>query len=317
MAVDRTRRNKKRSRRGCSRKQVGGNVGAGYSIGGPILPGLPTVNNYAASVNSIGNCHAVTPSYAITPPPATGLPGMGMRGGRRRRGRKQSGGRYGFDLGSMPAPAGAALAQGGYPEVVKIGCQANLQNPLNPTHTAPNSTPGAVSSAGLGESIARAFGQTGGYSPLGQAAVSEAYVAPTAGYDNKPSTWLDSVGAPVQLQIPYAARMMNPACLKTGGSRRRMRRHRRKGRKTRGRRQRGGDKTPMEVYNEKVKEIENKTGKTRESAEYTFFDNLRMGITVIDGISFKKEGQNKNFTLYGKKESDGDDKYVVITTQHD
>ena len=73
----------------------------------------------------------------------------------------------------------------------------------------------------------------------------------------------------------------------------------------------------MEVYNEKVKEIENKTGKTRESAEYKFFDNLRMGITVIDGISFKKEGQNKNFTLYGKKESDGDDKYVVITTQHD
>ena len=224
MAVDRTRRNKKRSRTGCSRRQVGGNVGAGYSIGGPILPGLPTVNNYAAAVNSIGNCRATTPSYAITPPPATGLPGMGMRGGRRgpkRRNYKQAGGRYGFDLTTMPAQAGAALSQGGYPEVVKIGCQANLQNPFNPTHTAPNPTPGAVSSAGLGESIAKGFGQTGGYSPLGQAAVSEAYVAPTAGYDNKPSTWTDSVGAPVQLQIPYNARMMNPACLKTGGSRRR------------------------------------------------------------------------------------------------
>lgn len=196
-------------------------MGAGYSIGGPILPGLPTVNNYAASVNAIGNCHAVTPSYAITPPPATGLPGMGMRGGRRGRKVKQSGGRYGFDMTTMPTPNGAALAQGGYPEVVKIGCQANLQNPFNPTHTAPNSTPGAVSSAALGDSIARAFGQSGGYSPLGQAAVSEAYVAPTAGYDNKPSTWTDSVGAPVQLQIPYNARMMNPACLKTGGSRKR------------------------------------------------------------------------------------------------
>ena len=221
--MDRTRRNKKRSRTGCSRRQVGGNVGAGYSIGGPILPGLPTVNNYAAAVNPIGNCHAVTPSYAITPPAATGLPGMGMRGGRRgpkRRNYKQAGGRYGFG-GDMPVPIGAALSQGGYPEVVKIGCQANLQNPFNPTHTAPNPTPGAVSSAGLGESIAKGFGQTGGYSPLGQAAVSEAYVAPTAGYDNKPSTWTDSVGAPVQLQIPYNARMMNPACLKTGGSRRR------------------------------------------------------------------------------------------------
>jgi len=223
MAVDRTRRNKKRSRTGCSRRQVGGNVGAGYSIGGPILPGLPTVNNYAAAVNSIGNCRATTPSYAITPPPATGLPGMGMRGGRRgpkRRNYKQAGGRYGFG-GDMPVPIGAAQSQGGYPEVVKIGCQANLQNPFNPTHTAPNPTPGAVSSASLGESIAKAFGQTGGYSPLGQAAVSEAYVAPTAGYDNKPSTWTDSVGAPVQLQIPYNARMMNPACLKTGGSRKR------------------------------------------------------------------------------------------------
>jgi hypothetical protein len=148
---------------------------------------------------------------------------MGMRGGRRgpkRRNYKQAGGRYGFG-GDMPVPIGAALSQGGYPEVVKIGCEANLQNPFNPTHTAPNPTPGAVSSAGLGESIAKGFGQTGGYSPLGQAAVSEAYVAPTAGYDNKPSTWTDSVGAPVQLQIPYNARMMNPACLKTGGSRKR------------------------------------------------------------------------------------------------
>jgi hypothetical protein len=220
MAVDRTRRNKKRSRTGCSRRQIGGNVGAGYSIGGVLLPfGLNNVSNF----NNIGNCRATTPSYAITAPPATGLPGMGMRGGRRgpkRRNYKQAGGRYGFG-GAMPVPIGAALSQGGYPEVVKIGCEANLQNPFNPTHTAPNPTPGAVSSAGLGESIAKGFGQTGGYSPLGQAAVSEAYVAPTAGYDNKPSTWTDSVGAPVQLQIPYNARMMNPACLKTGGSRKR------------------------------------------------------------------------------------------------
>ena len=236
MAVDRTRRNKKRSRTGCSRRQVGGNVGAGYSIGGVLLPfGLNNVSNF----NNIGNCRATTPSYAITPPPATGLPGMGMRGGRRgpkRRNYKQAGGRYGFG-GAMPVPIGAALSQGGYPEVVKIGCEANLQNPFNPTHTAPNPTPGAVSSAGLGESIAKGFGQTGGYSPLGQAAVSEAYVAPTAGYDNKPSTWTDSVGAPVQLQIPYNARMMNPACLKTGGSRKRRSRARktrkaRKGRKS-------------------------------------------------------------------------------------
>lgn len=44
---------------------------------------------------------------------------------------------------------------------------------------------------------------------------SAAYYAPTAGYDNKPSSWLNSVGAPVQLQIPYEAKAWNPACLTT------------------------------------------------------------------------------------------------------
>ncbi len=212
---DRTRANKKRSRSGCSRKQVGGNVGAGYSIGGTLMPGLPL--NNVANVNNIGNCRANTPGYATTSPAATGLPGFGMRGGRRgptgRKGRKQSGGRYGFELGDT---RGAALHQGGIPQVVNLGCVANLQNPLNPTHTGTNPVI-----------------QRGGYAPLGQAAVSEAYVAPTAGYDNKPSTWTDSVGAPVQLQIPYEARTMNPACLKTGGSRRRHVRKVRKVRKSR------------------------------------------------------------------------------------
>ena len=208
---DRTRANKKRSRSGCSRKQVGGNVGAGYSIGGTLVPGL-SLNN-VATVNNTGNCQAVTPGYAITAPAATGLPGFGMRGGRR--GRKQSGGRYGFDL--TADARGAALQQGGIPEVMKLGCVANLQNPLNPTHTGFNPVV-----------------QHGG-APLGQAAVSEAYVAPTAGYGNTPSTWTDSVGAPVPLQIPYEARTMNPACLKTGGRRTRSRKGRkaRKGRFTR------------------------------------------------------------------------------------
>jgi hypothetical protein len=208
---DRTRANKKRSRSGCSRKQVGGNVGAGYSIGGTLVPGL-SLNN-VATVNNTGNCQAVTPGYAITAPAATGLPGFGMRGGRRSpKGRKQSGGRYGFDL--TADAGGAALQQGSIPQVVNLGCVGNLQNPLNPTHTGFNP-----------------LVQHGG-APLGQAAVSEAYVAPTAGFGNTPSTWTNSVGAPVQLQIPYEARTMNPACVKTGG-RRTHRTRSRKGRKVR------------------------------------------------------------------------------------
>ena len=301
-----TKRKTQRPRRRAYR-QRGGNVGAGYSVGGQLVPGLP-LNNSGALINNIGNCRAVTPSYTVTPPAAAGLPGFGsgMRGGA-----------YTFNLAANPM--GAALSQGGIPEATRLGCQGTIINPLNPgPHTPVTQPPGGVNQWALGAEVGKLL-QTGGMSPLGQAAVSEAYIAPTAGYANTVSSWRDSVGAPVQLQLPYDARIPNPACTKTGGARRRTRKARgRKGKKTRGRRrQRGGDKTPMEVYNEKVAEIAKNRRKTIESAEYTFFDNLRMGITVIDGISFKKEGQNRNFTLYGKKESDGDDKYVVITTQHD
>jgi hypothetical protein len=47
-----------------------------------------------------------------------------------------------------------------------------------------------------------------------------------------PVLGLNSVGAPVQLQIPYNARIMNPACVTTGGKRK-TRRSRRAGRKSR------------------------------------------------------------------------------------
>jgi hypothetical protein len=50
------------------------------------------------------------------------------------------------------------------------------------------------------------------------------YAAPTAGYTNTPSTWVGTTGAPSMLQTPYDARTINPACLKTGGGRRRSKR---------------------------------------------------------------------------------------------
>ncbi len=50
---------------------------------------------------------------------------------------------------------------------------------------------------------------------------SAAYYAPTAGYGNTPSTWVSSTGTPSMLQTPYAAGAMVPACLKTGGGRKR------------------------------------------------------------------------------------------------
>ena len=217
-------------------RQRGGNVGAGYSVGGQLVPGLP-LNNSGALINNIGNCRAVTPGYTVTPPAAAGLPGFGsgMRGGA-----------YTFNRAANPM--GAALSQGGIPEATRLGCQGTIINPLNPgPHTPVTQPPGGVNQWALGAEVGKLL-QTGGMSPLGQAAVSEAYIAPTAGYANTVSSWRDSVGAPVQLQLPYDARIPNPACTKTGGARRRTRKARgRKGKKTRGRRrQRGGALTKEE-----------------------------------------------------------------------
>ena len=63
----------------------------------------------------------------------------------------------------------------------------------------------------FGKGLKKRFTGRGG----GLGTDSAAYYAPTAGYDNKPSSWLNSVGAPGQLQIPYEARSWTPACLTT------------------------------------------------------------------------------------------------------
>jgi hypothetical protein len=257
---DVTRRNKRKSRRGCGRNQIGGNVGAGYAVvPTPVDPTHPFIGN-SARIDNITSCRAQTPDYAITPPPARGLPGM--YGGKRRRGAKkkgsrraQRGGAYTFNLTSEPVPIGAALSQGGYPEVQKLGCQGTIINPLNQgPHTGSNPTgPNSVNQWALGASIANKMSGGGGVptgvqNPVGTGSPyldlkaipgtpggtgSPFLTSPTAGYDNKPSTWTDSVGAPVQLQIPYDARIMNPACLKTGGGKKRRTMRRRSTRKAR------------------------------------------------------------------------------------
>lgn len=261
---DVTRRNKRRSRRGCGRNQIGGNVGAGYAVvPTPVDPTHPFIGN-SARIDNITSCRAQTPDYAITPPPAHGLPGMyggkrrrgaNRKGSRRSRRRAMKGGAYTFNLTSEPVGIGAALSQGGYPEIQKLGCQGTITNPLNQgPHTGSNPTgPNSVNQWALGASIAnKMMGggvPTGVQNPVGTGSPyldlqavpgtpggtgSPFLTSPTAGYDNKPSTWTDSVGAPVQLQIPYNARIMNPACIKTGGGKKRKtQRRRRSTRKTR------------------------------------------------------------------------------------
>jgi hypothetical protein len=170
------------------------------------------------------------------------------------------GGAYTFNLTSEPVSIGAALSQGGYPEIQKLGCQGTITNPLNMgPHTGSNPTPGAVNQWALGANIAENMAKTsmtgggdgvptGVQNPVGTGSPyldlkaiagtpggtgSPFLTSPTAGYSNSPSTWRDSVGAPVELQIPYNARIMNPACIKTGGKRRGTRRGRRSTRRGR------------------------------------------------------------------------------------
>jgi hypothetical protein len=132
---------------------------------------------------------------------------------------KQRGGRYTFDL-SPPAvngvaPNAAAWWAGSYPPVQRIACEGSTPNPLNPGPHTPSTQPTPVASSNL-----HLNPQSGGGTSPGTVGVGNVdsmyYYAPTAGYDNKPSTWVDSVGAPVQLQIPFAARELNPSCITTG-----------------------------------------------------------------------------------------------------
>jgi hypothetical protein len=64
------------------------------------------------------------------------------------------------------------------------------------------------------------------------------YTAPTAGYANGVMNARDSVGGSIQMQIPYDARIANPACLTTRGGARKSRRSRRSGKGKKGKRTR-------------------------------------------------------------------------------
>lgn len=218
----RSRKSSRRNRK-TRRSQRGG--GWGFT-GASSIPGVPGTVSNPQVFTGIGDCRAAEPtgwipqsSYGLY---QKGLPGMSggkrrkTRKSRSRRSRKQRGGRYTFDL-SAPSVAGvspnaAPWWAGTYPPVQRIACEGSTPNPLNPGPHTPSTQPTPVASSAL-----HLNPQSGGSNTVGVGNVdSMYYYGPTAGYDNKPSTWVDSVGAPVQLQIPFAARQMNPSCITTG-----------------------------------------------------------------------------------------------------
>ena len=200
-------RNRSRTHR---RKQRG----AGYSFGvHSVAPEAPYAQEVIGGPPLIPDCLSATRPGLAGPIAGTGgLPGFagGMRpslNGATIEAQVNTpantmlkGGRYSFDVGAGPISPSTPFL-GSYPEVVRIGCEGGLVN-TSPPGALPNPTP-LTQSGGVG-GIDSAF-----------------YTAPTAGYGNQASQFVDSVGGPVLLQTPYDARIMNPACLKTGGSMRR------------------------------------------------------------------------------------------------
>ncbi len=202
--------------------------GGGWGFtGGESIPGTAGIVSNPMVYTGIGDCRAVRPGYDIPysqyGASFKGLPGMNgggkkkrTRKGKGRKTRKQRGGRYGFYPEGDVNPSGQAWWAGSYAPVQRIGCEGTTQNPLNPTHTGSSAPPGAANpnywmKGGGAQTMAPATYGVGNVDSM-------YYYAPTGGYANTASTWRDSVGAPVQIQVPYAARAMNQACLTTGGS---------------------------------------------------------------------------------------------------
>ena len=221
MARKHSKAGKKRTLKQRQRKYKGG----GWGFTGPSsIPGTPGTVSNPQVFTGIGDCRAVQPGYNIPysqyGASFKGLPGMSggkrTRKGSKGKTRKQRGGRYGFfpEGVSGVAPNGAAWWAGSYPPVQRIGCEGGSFNPLNPTHTGSSAPPGAANPnyylKGGAQQMAPATYGVGNVDSM-------YYYAPTGGYANTASTWKDSVGAPVQIQVPYAARAMNQACLTTGG----------------------------------------------------------------------------------------------------
>ena len=178
-----------------TRRYRGGGLGQSYTLGAPLIPGVDTGINFTPQSSCMAEAR---PGMISTPTMGLGLPGMGggsKRKGSKRKGskRRQRGGRYSFDLSSSSTFGGTPWGSG-IPQVMSIPCESARPNPLN------------IQLGGVG-GVDSAF-----------------YAAPTAGYTNTPSTWVGTTGAPSMLQTPYDARTINPACLKTGGGRRRSKR---------------------------------------------------------------------------------------------
>lgn len=212
-------RRRSRSRKGCrrNRRQMGGNIGQSYTLGGPLVPSNPSIGAIVSPFSSCGN--AVAPGYIQGAQLRGGLPGFA--GGSR----KQKGGMYGHPASSFQVlgPNAIAVMQNPYG-----GCGEgaySVPNALNQHGVSTITAPPSTYKGGRRSRKNRKY-YGGAAVQLGTAPVSGmVYEVPRAGYTGVPSNAsggsnLADGKTPFLVSQPYASQpTASPACLKTGGSR--------------------------------------------------------------------------------------------------
>ena len=167
------------------------------SRGGMAMPSAATT--YETSGGLVPNLRL----DSITPKPGT-FPDTTGVGGTVANPSVQKGGRYGMNPGAGPLNPLNGVGTSPAP-FIHVPCEAARSNALNPT----------LITKGGGQNF-----------PVVQVGAVDAmrYNAPTAGYRNDFTTFNAPSPVPGYLtQTPYDAKAFNPACMKTGGSRRKRR----------------------------------------------------------------------------------------------
>lgn len=230
------------------RRQGGGGQGSTYGFTGGDALSLTMNNPVMASRSPSTDMATVRPGYMGGAPSGHGLPGV-QGGGTRKKMCKhncggkckhkcckkkarfmqrgcgvQSGGRYGFDGGSLDGTVNGAPWGAGIAPVSRVPCEASTSAPVM------GGASGTLNMRGgeLWDSPKQGGGGAG-------APATEAYNAQTAGYtqlggNENASSFLSSSGTRMMIHQPFDARGGNPDCLK--GGRRKSRRRKSRGRKT-------------------------------------------------------------------------------------
>ena len=226
-------------------RQSGGGLGGNVEF----APGSHLVNNDLAWKG--GSSCVAAPRPGFLDGGYTGAKGLpGMSGGRRRKGRKnsrrnrrntrrvQSGGRYGmgeFDGAGMGTPWGSGLAP-----TAHVPCEAS--NTPVPDSGAANTL--NMRGSSLWDGPVGVKGQLGGgqvslpalvtWPNHGAGSGSPSEMVPTARYtDNAEPGITTAAGTKLMIHTPLNWPEMNPACVKTGGGRKRSRRSKKAQKKSR------------------------------------------------------------------------------------